>query len=190
MRTLSLLALAVALFAATASPAEAQRYFGGFTGYSYGEAAGECDSLFDDCPDRRTGYGIVFGSLGGGIGFEQEIAWTPDFFGETGDLADSNVLTVMSNLIVSLPIGAVRPYGAFGIGLMKAKAEFSVDNLSDFSDTSFGWDYGFGVMVMLPAHLGIRADYRRFRSSAELPFTGLEDNKLRFSRATIGVVLH
>ena len=189
MRRVIVFGLAVAALSLSPEAAYAQRYFGAFTGYSYDGAAGECPSLWDDCPNRRTGYGIVFGGLGGGFGFEQEIAWTPDFFGEGGDIEDSRVLTVMSNLVVSLPVGPLRPYGTAGLGLVKARAEFTAESLTDFSDTAFGWNYGAGVMVILPAHLGIRLDYRRFRSGPEVSFLG-GDEKVEFSRVSVGVVLH
>jgi len=188
MKRFAVLLLFAAIGLAPAT-AHAQKYLGGFTGYSYGGAAGECPSLWDDCPNRRTGYGIVLGGLGGGFGIEQEIAWTPDFFGEEGEVAYSNVLTVMSNLVFSIPVGPLRPYGTAGLGFIKAKAEFTTESLTDFSDTAFGWNYGAGVMVMLPAHLGVRLDYRRIRSGPEVSFLG-GDDKVEFSRVTLGVVLH
>lgn len=193
MRRLAVVTLAAAVLGLMPATAQAQQWFGAFTDYTYGGAAGECPSVWHDCPNRRTGYGVVFGGLGhGGLGFEQEFAWTPDFFGKGGDVKGSKVTTLMANLLVGLPIGPLRPYGAAGIGLMRAKIDFGPENLSDFRDTSFGWDYGAGVTVLLPAHLGIRIDYRRFRSSATVPFTGDQrrDAKLEFSRASIGLVLH
>jgi hypothetical protein len=119
MHRLATLLLVLAAFTIYAAPAEAQRYFSPYAGYAHGEAAGDCPSLWSDCPDRRTGYGLVFGSLGGGVmGFEQDISWTPDFFGDDAEIESSSVLTVMSNLVVGLPIGPLRPYGSVGIGLL------------------------------------------------------------------------
>lgn len=190
MKRCVVLILAAAALGLVPATAHAQRYFGAFGGYSYDGAAGECPSLWDDCPNRRTGYGVVFGGLGGGFGLEQEIAWTPDFFGEEeGGFESSNVLTVMSNVVFSMPVGPLRPYGSAGLGFIKAKAEFTAESLSDFSDTAFGWNYGAGVMVMLPAHLGVRLDYRRFRSGPEVSFLG-GDEKVEFSRVSVGLVLH
>lgn len=77
MKRLAVLILAVAVLGLWPATAHAQRYFGAFTGYSYGGAAGECPSLRDDCPNRRTGYGVVFGGLGGGFGFERESPGRP-----------------------------------------------------------------------------------------------------------------
>jgi opacity protein-like surface antigen len=193
MRRLAVALLVMAALNFSSTPAQAQRYFSPFASYSHGEAAGNCPSFWDDCPERRTGYGVVFGGLSGGVmGFEQEISWTPDFFGENVSVESSSVLTVMSNLVVGLPIGPLRPYGSVGVGLMKAKAAFTAENIESYSDTSFGYDYGAGLIVLLPAHLGIRVDFRRFKSSAGLPALGIEPpaTKLRFSRASIGLVLH
>ena len=191
MRRLAVLVLTVGALGLAPAPAHAQRYFGGFTGYTYDGVAGDCASLFDDCPNRRTGYGLVGGGLSGGVfGLEQEYAWTNGIFGQGGEVSESKVTTLMTSVLVGVPIGPLRPYGAFGIGLMRARMEFSAEGVRDFSDTSFGRNYGAGVLLLLPAHLAIRLDYRRFRSGAEVPVPAGTDNKLRFSRASIGVVLH
>ena len=126
------------------------------------------------------------------MGFEQDISWTPDFFGDDAEIESSSVLTIMSNFVVGLPIGPLRPYGSVGIGLLKSKAEFTTESLTDFGDTSFGYNYGAGVMILLPAHLGIRVDFRRFKSGGDLPLIniGTDATELRFSRATVGLVLH
>jgi len=191
-RTLLVFVLAGAALGVLPRAAHAQGYFSGFAGYTYGGAAGQCASIWSDCPDRRAGYGFAFGGTSGVFGFDQEYAWTPDFFGEGGDLEGSKVTTLMSNILVGVPAGPVRVFGAVGIGLLRAKLEFRPADLEDFSDTSFGWNYGAGVIVFFPAHLGIRFDYRRFRSSAEIPFVRgeLRDVPLEFSRVSIGLVLH
>lgn len=190
--TRKLAILAAALVGLLPRTAHAQGYLGGFGGYAYGAAAGECASIWNDCRDRRTGYGVTFGKLSGVFGFDQEYAWTSDFFGEGDGLEGSKITTLMSSMLVGVPAGPVRIYGAFGVGLIKTKIEFSAANLEDYSDTAFGWDYGAGVMLLLPAHLGLKFDYRRIRSSAEIPLvrTELRDVHLEFSRVTVGVVLH
>jgi opacity protein-like surface antigen len=189
-RTLLVPALVVSALGLVPHAARAQGYFSGFAGYTYGGAAGECPSVWNDCPNRQTGYGFAFGGMSGVFGFDQEYAWTPDVFGEGGDLEGSKVTTLMSNILVGVPVKSLRIYGAVGIGLVKTKVEFR--NAEDYSDTAFGWDYGAGVIVFFPAHLGIRFDYRRFRSSAEVPFihTDRRDVQLEFSRVSIGLVLH
>lgn len=190
-RSSILVLLAAAALALLPGTAHAQRYFGGFTGYSYGEAAGNCPSVWNDCPERRTGYGIVAGGLSGGVfGLEQEYGWTNDIFGKDGEVASSKVTTLMTNFLAAIPIGPLRPYGAFGLGLTRTRAEFADPTRGDFKDTSFGRNYGVGILVLLPAHLGLRLDYRRFRSGTDIPMPGGGEQKLHFSRATIGLVLH
>ena len=91
--------------------------------------------------------------------------------------------------LAGVPLGPVRPYGMVGLGLMKASMEFkSATNLADFSDTSWGLNYGAGVILLLPAHIGFRLDYRRFSSSSDIPYAGpvpRAGNSFVFSRATI-----
>jgi hypothetical protein len=190
--TRKLVILASALIGLLPRAAQGQGYLGGFGGYSYGAAAGECRSIWSDCADRRTGYGVTFGKMSGVFGFDQEYAWTSDFFGEDSGLEGSKVTTLMSSILVGVPAGPVRIYGALGIGLIKTKIEFSQANLEDYSDTAFGWNYGAGLLLLLPAHLGVKFDFRRFRSSAEIPLVraDLRDVHLEYSRVTIGVVLH
>ena len=187
------IAFAVIAALAPASIASAQGYFSPFAGYDYGDSAGNCPSFFNDCSERRTSYGIVFGGLSGGIfGFEQDISYAPNFFGESTELESNSVFTAMSNMVVAIPAGRVRPYGSVGLGLVKTKVKFTAESLADFGDTSFGYDLGAGVMVLLPAHLGLRVDFRRFRTLGGLSILGLglDDQKLKFSRISVGLVLH
>ena len=176
-----------------AAPARSQGFVSPFAGYDYGDSAGNCPSFFNDCSERKTSYGIVFGGLSGGIlGFEQDISFAPDFFGKSTEFGENSVLTLMSNIVVAIPAGRLRPYGSIGIGLMKTKVKFTAADLADFSDTSLAYDLGAGLMVLLPSHLGLRLDFRRFRTRAGLSIAGigLDDAKLKFSRISVGVVLH
>jgi len=175
-----------------ASPARAQGFFIPYYGYAYGDSAGTCTGIFSDaCDDKRSSYGASFGKYGV-IGFEQDINWTPEFFGKGADLDDNRVFTAMSSLMVAIPAGPLRPYGLYGIGLIKTNVQFTAQELADFGDTSFGYNYGFGVSLLLPAHLGVRVDYRRFRTFGGLEILGLEteEAKLKFSRLSFGLVLH
>ncbi len=187
------LVIALVVFAAVlaASPARAQGFFSPFYGYTYGNDAGNCSSFFSDCEEKRGSYGATFGKYGV-IGFEQDISWTPEFFGKGADLDDNRVFTAMSSLMVSIPIGPLRPYGLYGIGLIKTKVQFTAAEIADFGDTSFGYNYGLGVSLLLPAHLGIRADWRRLRTFGGLEILGIEreEAKLQFSRFSFGLVLH
>ena len=77
------------------------------------------------CEEKHLNVGFSFGKLGKAGGFEEEIAWAKNFFGSTEAGADSNVLTVMSNFMIAPKIGPVRPYGLFGVGLMKAHVDLN-----------------------------------------------------------------
>ena len=176
---------------AAAAPAGAQGFFSPFYGYAYGDSAGNCEAFFGDCAEKRDGWGVSFGKYGV-IGFEQDISWTPEFFGKGVDVDDNRVFTAMSSLMVSIPLGPVRPYGLYGLGLIKTKVQFTSAELRDFGDTSFGYNYGVGVSILLPAHLGLRADWRRLRTFGDLEIFGVggDEAKLRFSRFSFGLVLH
>ena len=73
----------------------------------------------------RATYGLALGFLGKGIiGFEAEFSTTPSFFGDsaTSDLFTKNdVVTLMGSVLLAIPAGPVRVYGAAGAGLISVK---------------------------------------------------------------------
>ena len=174
-----------ALIAGAASDAAAQGFVSPLIGYDYGGDSG-CRTR-TECEDKSLNFGIAFGKLGV-IGFEQEIAYARDFFGDVPG-ESSGVLTVMSNLLVAPTIGFVTPYGLFGIGLMKAHADFQPTTLLSLSNNSAAWDIGAGVIVWA-GPVGVRGDIRHFHSfrSITLPGLSLEDAKLDYSRASGALV--
>lgn len=194
MRKLLLVGWSALLLAGAATPARAQAYFAPFIGYDFGGDAGNCPSVLNDCSEKRTSYGLTFGGLTGGVfGFEEDIGYAPDFFGKSDRFGDNSVLTLMSNLIVSVPAGPVRPYASAGLGLMRTRVTFAFDSVGDTpSQNALAYDIGGGVMILLPGHLGIRGDYRRFKSTKDFSVLGIDINntKLAFSRVSIGLVLH
>jgi opacity protein-like surface antigen len=174
--------------------ARAQGYFTPNIGYDFSGDAGNCPSLFNDCAEKKLSYGVVFGKLSGGIiGFEEDVSFAPDFFGQSKSFASNSVLSLMSNLIVAIPAGAARPYLSAGVGVLRTSVDLTAGGGgANFSDTSFGYDIGAGLMVLLPHHVGLRADIRRFQSASDISIVGisLSDRKLSFMRASIGLVLH
>jgi hypothetical protein len=80
-------------------------------------------------------YGASIGWMGAGIiGWEADLGYTPEFFeGDDDDpdflnTGDSNVTTLMGNVLVGIPVGGqtgggVRPYVVGGAGLMKSRVE-------------------------------------------------------------------
>jgi opacity protein-like surface antigen len=140
-------------------------------------------------------YGVGIGGMGGGIfGFETELSFSPDFFGESDDvvLGSNSVLTWMNNVLIGVPIGGqhgfgVRPFVAGGIGLIRRRAEFASD-LIELSSNDFAWDFGGGVMVFFGNNFGIRGDYRYYRNFSEDDEDFDVGEQFNFSRVSGAVV--
>lgn len=193
MRLRLLLGLSLAVLLA---PVEtmAQGYFAPAIGVDYSGDAGQCPSLFTDCTEKKTSYGLAIGGLrGGAVGFEQLLTYSPDFFGKSVHFGDNSVLTAMSNLVIAIPVGRLRPFASGGVGIIRTKVGFTFDQLvTSFSNTSLGYNIGGGLMFFLPGHIGLRLDVRRVRSWQETEIAGipLAGNKLGFNQASIGLILH
>jgi opacity protein-like surface antigen len=117
--------------------------------------------------ENRTVYGAAIGFTGPVVGFEVDLGYAPNFFeldDEFGALgSEGSVTTAMANLLVSAPLGRVRPYGTVGAGLMRSNLRF-LDFFDDITSNDFGVNYGGGVMVFLGDNLGLRGDIRQFRN--------------------------
>lgn len=183
----------MAALAAVPSRAFAQSFIAPFLGYDVGGDAGTCPSLVHDCSEKKSGYGVALGLGGGLIGFEEDLAFAPDFYGKSATFGDNSVLTLMSNLAVKIPTPVLQPYVSGGAGLMRSHTGLSLSGLTAAtSDNAFGYDIGGGVMLMLPYHLGVRADVRTLRSLNDVTIAGvaLPNAKLNFSRVSIGLMIH
>ncbi len=170
-----------------ATTAGAQTYITPFVGYSFGGDAA-CQTAV--CENNTSNVGVALGRSGSIAGFEQEFAYVRRFFQDTQQR--TNVLTLMSNLVVGPRIGIVHPYAVAGAGLIKTRVDLTLSGLAT-SDTSLGWNIG-GGLELSGAHLGIRADLRRvhaLQNLDDLPLGLLpvSDLKLDFNRATVGLVL-
>lgn len=185
-RTVLACMMAVGLLTA-ATPASAQGFISPLIGFNFGGDAG-CPNL-TGCEAKNLNLGVAFGSLGTIFGFEEEIGYAKDFFGETPGFS-SNVLTVMSNFMIAPDLQVVRPYVLAGVGLIKTHAELTTSNLLDTDNNAFGWDLGGGAMIFFSPHVGIRGDIRYFHAFQDLEVVGftLSDTKLDFGRAAAAVV--
>jgi opacity protein-like surface antigen len=195
MRKVLLVGSLLLLILASAAPARAQAYAAPFIGWDFGGDAGKCASLFNDCTEKKTSYGIAFGALAGGIfGIEEDIGYAPDFFGQSQTYGDNSVLSAMTNLVVAIPAGPVRPYVSGGLGLMRTHVRLSLTNQSSTqSQNSWAYDLGGGVMFLFPHHLGLRGDYRYFNSLQNFVlenFLSSNGTKLSFHRASVALVIH
>jgi opacity protein-like surface antigen len=174
-----------------------------FIGWNWGGTANFTDAPdFEDEFEQRLNFGASFGWMGAGaIGWEVDFGFSPNFFENTvGDddfpFGDSNVTTLMGNIVIGIPVGGqtgpgFRPYGSGGIGLIKSR----IDGPNDFfsvSATDWGFNLGAGAMFFFTDNFGLRGDIRYFRS--------LQDNEpddefdvafadFRFWRGTVGATI-
>ena len=156
-------------------PAAAQGFFSPFVGYNFGGDSVNCVSL-RNCDERHTNLGISFGNTGRVAGTEQDIGYARHFFGETAD-GKSSMLTAMTNFLVILPLGPVRPYGVLGFGLIRPRGK-----------NALGYDIGLGTNVFFTKRFGVRADLRRMRSLTDVTlFENGIGHKLDFWRASLGL---
>ena len=187
MKPIRLLALAAVLLALDTTPARADGFISPFIGYNFGGDSQNCVSL-RNCEEKRTNWGVSIGSDSAPIGFEEEIGYAKDFFGHTPN-ADNSVLTLMSNLLVVIPAGPVRPYGLIGLGLVRPHAKTDLTSLATDQNT-LGWDIGGGLNIFLGHTFGIRGDLRHIRTLQDISLGGVFTNApLDFWRASAGVTL-
>jgi opacity protein-like surface antigen len=147
--------LVLGITGAMPAHSHAQTFLTPFVGMTFG----------NDAPDETfsTGASLLF--MGRVAGFELELGYTPDFFGEETDfafIADSNLTTFMGNLVIGVGDGPVRPYVLGGVGLLRSRID--TDDLFDDLDTNnWGVSAGAGVIGMFSEHVGLRGDLRYFR---------------------------
>lgn len=183
---LRLVILVVSLLGGATS-AVAQPYITPFVGYSFG---GDAACQTAGCEHNTSNVGVALGRSGSFVGFEQEFAYVRNFWKDTRQ--QTNVLTLMSNLVVGPRVGHLHPYVVAGGGLIKTRVDLTLTGLAT-SDSSLGWNIGGGLEIG-GAHLGVRIDLRRLHAlqqlnNAPLPLLPLSDLKLDFNRATGGLVL-
>lgn len=184
-----MVALLVGLTLVFPSEAHADGWVSGFVGRAFGGSTGW--ELAEVVRNRETmTYGFNIGAMSGGVvGAEFDFGYTPNFFGSDSGVKKSGVMTMMGSLIAGIPVGGqsgagIRPYGMFGVGLLRRSIEFrgAFDNISS---NDFGYNLGGGIMGFFTNLLGVRGEYRyfrRFKSDAS-------GRTFNFSRASIGIVL-
>ena len=187
-RRLLLAILAIGITIGTAAHARAQGFISPLIGYDFGGDA-ECPNL-NSCEDKKINVSVSFGVMGNVLGFEEELAYAPDFFGNAPGLS-SSVLTLMSNVMLVPNLGPVRPYVLAGIGLIKTHVELTSASVFTTDNNNLGWDIGGGLILLAGDHIGVRGDLRYFHSFQDLEILGftLSNSKLDYGRASAGVVL-
>jgi opacity protein-like surface antigen len=186
--TVPICILAIALTLGLATEVRAQGFISPFIGYDFGGDA-SCPKI-TNCQDKKLNAGVAIGSLGSILGFEEELGYAKDFFGNSPSYS-SSVLTLMSNLMVVPAIGPVHPYVLGGVGLIKSHVEFTTGSIFTANNNNFGWDLGGGVILLFGGHLGVRGDIRHFHSFQDLKILGftIGNSKLNFGRASAGLVV-
>mgnify|MGYP001423246618 FL=1 len=144
------------------------------------------------CEDKKLNMGVGLGTFGNFLGFEEEIAYAKNFFGDIPN-KPSYVLTVMSNVMIIPHLGPLHPYVLGGVGLIKTHIDSSGSG-SEVNDNNIGWDVGGGAMFFVNSHLGLRGEIRYFHTLQETSILGptlapLAGQKLDFGRAAAAVVL-
>ncbi len=171
----------------SAQPASAQGFISPLIGFNFGGDAG-CPTA-TNCEDKNMNLGVSFGALGKIFGFEEEVSYAKNFFGDS-PAASSNVLTVMSNVLLAPDLKVVRPYVLAGVGLVKSHVEFTGASLLSSDNNGFGWNVGGGLMVFLTPNVGLRGDVRYFHAFQDLDLAGFtfSTDKLDFGRAAAALV--
>jgi hypothetical protein len=173
------------LFAAvTAAPAHAAGFISPFLGFNFGGDSANCIGL-TTCEEKRANWGVAAGTTGGAFGFEEEIAYAPDFFGKTPG-EDNAVLTVMTNVMMVLPAGRVRPYALVGLGLIRPHMKFDASGFKA-DQNIIGWDIGGGINLFVTHAIGIRGDLRHIRTLEGVTLSVFSGDKLDFWRASAGL---
>ena len=142
-RRLHLGLLAIGMTFGIAAPARAQGFISPLIGADFGGDA-QCPNL-TGCQDKKINASVSVGAMGELLGFEEEVAYAPNFFGNATGLS-SSVLTVMSNVMLVPKVGPVRPYVEGGIGLINTRVDLTTTSVFTTDKNGFGWDVGAGVI--------------------------------------------
>lgn len=162
------------------SSAQADGIFTPFAGVSFG----------GDQSEQVTTWGLSLAGMAGGVfGFELDFGRTAQATSDSVFVNDSRVTTLTGNVIIGVPIGAIRPYVVGGVGWVRTDVE-ATDAAMSTQDDGLGVDVGGGLMGFFGEHVGVRVDIRYFRPvSAGNNFFDFEFKKMAFIRLTGGLAL-
>jgi opacity protein-like surface antigen len=194
-------ALLLVFLGGIATPASADWLLTPYLGVTFGGSAnfGNVGDLEDNF-ERKVAYGLNAAWMGAGaLGFEIDFGTTPNFYQNTSgtgdfDWGDSNVTTLMANLVVGAPIGGqsgvgFRPYGSAGLGLLRSNVS-SIGLFDNVRTNELGYNLGAGAHVFFSDNLGLRGDVRYFRGlerGSDDDLFELRARDLNFWRGTLGV---
>jgi opacity protein-like surface antigen len=195
-------ALFLVFFAATPAKASADWLFTPFIGVNFSGSAVFSDVLGDleDDFGKSTTFGASLAWMGAGIiGFEVDFGYTDDFFQSSDDdvdLGDNNLMTLMGNLIVGIPIGGqtgggVRPYASGGVGIIRTEINDPLDLVGDLSKSNWGLNVGGGLSGFFTDNVGAKGDiryFRQFRDAERDDDLDIGLGGFSFWRGTVGIV--
>jgi opacity protein-like surface antigen len=191
----------VAMTGGSAVPAHADWSLTPYLGVNFGGNAdfGDVGDFEDNFEKKMVVGGAVTWMSAGIVGAEVDFGWSPNFFEMTTgdadfDFGDSNLTTLMGNVVVGVPIGGtsgpgLRPYGSGGVGLIRSHVDGGA-LFDDLSSNDLGVNVGGGVLGYVNDNVGIRGDVRYFRSLRDDDpgdDVDFELSDFDFWRATIGV---
>jgi opacity protein-like surface antigen len=173
-----------------------------FVGWNFSGSASTngatAGASFSNKFEKKIDYGASLMATGAGpFGFEIDFGYSPNFFENSVSTSgfeftnESNVTTLMGNLVVGSNKGGVRPYVVGGVGLIRTNVD-DIGNLFDVNTKNdFGLDVGGGVMGFFSNNVGLRGDIRYFRgfrgTSDSDSVTGLTISDFKFWRGSVGV---
>jgi opacity protein-like surface antigen len=186
-RLLGPVAFSGALVVLSTVPARADGFITPFIGFNFGGDSANCPSL-TVCDEKRRNFGVSIGAMGDAAGFEQDISFAKNFFGETPG-EENSVFSAMSNLVLGPGVGPVRPYVVGGVGLIRSRVSSLTGSITNLSTgkNSFGYDLGGGITAMFGDHVGVRGDLRRFKTFQDVNLPFFASEKLKFWRGSVGL---
>lgn len=108
-------------------------------------------------------FGVSGGWLGPWFGGEAEAAWSPRFFDNDGGFRPTaRSSTYTGTGLVGPRLGPARPYGAFGLGVLRSELA-EVGGLATLTDTRTAMHAGGGLMWDV-GRLTLRGDARYIRA--------------------------
>jgi opacity protein-like surface antigen len=171
MQVRKLFMIAALALALPVSASAQNWFFSPFVGANFGGSADFGDFPdADDEVERRLDLGATVGWNPNVVGFEIDFGWSPNFFEDTAgdrnfEFGDSNVTTLMTNLLISAPPGTgLRPYLSSGLGLIRANISSGTNLFNDLATNDLGVNIGAGINGQFTDNAGIRGDLRYFRS--------------------------
>ena len=138
--------------------------------------------------ERVATYGVSLANMAGGVfGFEVDGSQTDRSKTDTLFDTRTKLTAVNGNVILGIPIGAVRPYVVGGLGW------FRMDNASELQTVrhdGLGTTVGVGVMGFLSNRFGARVDLRYNRAIAVgNKVLDVKLESFKYARFTGGLVL-